>query len=289
MQHKKIERLMLYSEVAKQRSFTKAAETLEMSKGYLSTQIKQLEKDLGYTLMIRSTRSLRLTPQGERVLAGMESIQMTLLDLERQADYENEALEGIIRITAPLQFTQSKLTDLCARFNERHPQVQFEIECSYQSHDLVKDNFDVAFRATQAPPENMVARKLFSYKKIVTATTGYLSMHEPLIHPNQLINHNCLTGNSITEWGFKQGRYPIKGWLFTQENTVLKSLALEGKGLIYTPDYFVAKEVDAGTLQPVLSAHTDIENDMYLLYPSLVSRSKRLSTFIEFVQHRLKR
>ncbi|GAL35949.1 transcriptional regulator LysR family [Vibrio maritimus] len=93
MQHKKIERLMLFAEVANALSFTKAADKLDISRGYLSTQIKQLEKELGYSLMIRSTRSIRLTPQGERVAAGMESVAQTLVEIERSAGYENQSLE----------------------------------------------------------------------------------------------------------------------------------------------------------------------------------------------------
>lgn len=283
MQHKKIERLMLFAEVAKQLSFTKAADVLDISRGYLSTQIKQLEKELGYSLMIRSTRSIRLTPQGERVAAGMESISQTLVDLERKAEYENQCLEGTIRITAPMQFTQGVLLDLCRRFSHKHPGIQFEVECSYRSFNLVRDNFDFAFRATRNPPENMIAKKLFSYSHAVTGSPDYFSQKSVPTHPKQLVEHDCMNNSDDATWSFSDGDYPIRGWLKNNDNLILKTQALEARGIIYTPDYFVRKEVDSGKLVSVLSDHISTSNDFYLLYPPIVNRSQRLSKFIEFI------
>ncbi|MCL9776216.1 LysR family transcriptional regulator [Vibrio methylphosphonaticus] len=283
MQHKKIERLMLFSEVAKQLSFTKAADTLDISRGYLSTQIKQLEKELGYSLMIRSTRSIRLTPQGERIATGMESISQTLVDLERKAEYENQCLEGTIRITAPMQFTQGTLLDVCRRFTGEHPGIKFDIECSYQSFNLVRDNFDFAFRATRNPPDNMIAKKLFSYSHAVTGAPSYFARVSRPTHPDQLLEHDCLNNSNDATWPFSDGEYPIRGWLKNNDNHILKTQALEGRGIIYTPDYFVRKEINSGKLVSVLSEYISTSNDVYLLYPPIVNRSQRLSKFIEFV------
>ncbi|MGR5500645.1 LysR family transcriptional regulator [Vibrio sp. DNB22_10_4] len=283
MQHKKIERLMLFAEVANALSFTKAADKLDISRGYLSTQIKQLEKELGYSLMIRSTRSVRLTPQGERVAAGMESVAQTLVEIERSAGYENQSLEGMIRITAPMQFTQGVLLELCQRFSAQHPGVTFDIECSYQSFNLVRDNFDFAFRATRKPPENMVAKKLFSYSHTVTGAPDYFERYGEPSHPNQLFQHQCMNNSNDDTWPFADGEYPIQGWLKNNDNLILKTQALAGRGIIYTPEYFVGKEVQAGQLVSVLKGYIISSNDFYLIYPQVMKRSLRLSRFIEFV------
>jgi DNA-binding transcriptional LysR family regulator len=283
--HKKIERLLLFVEVARQLSFTKAAESLEMSRGYLSTQIKQLEKELGYPLLIRSTRTVRLTAQGEQIKQGMEGIKQDLLHIERTIDYENAAVEGVIRFTAPLQLAQSSLADMCAEFSRLHPKVSFEIECSYNSYNLVKDNFDCAFRATQSPPENLVAKHLFHYQRILVAAPEYLSSREPIVAPAQLQQHQCLTGQGVETWEFSGEEVPIQGWLTMNDNHILKQQVIEAHGLMMAPDYYVAKELRTGRLTQVLVEHEIWSNDVYLLYPPMANRSNKLNTFIEFAQN----
>ncbi|ORT52057.1 hypothetical protein ST37_03325 [Vibrio sp. qd031] len=284
MHHKKIERLLLFVEVARQLSFTKAAENLEMSRGYLSTQIKQLETELGYPLLIRSTRTVRLTAQGEQIKQGMEGIKQDLLHIERTIDYENTAIEGEIRFTAPLQLAQSALTQMCAEFTQLYPAVTFVIECSYNSYNLVKDNFDCAFRATQTPPQNLVAKHLFAYQRVLVASPSYLQKNEPIYTPQQLAHHQCLTGQGAERWSFSGEEVAVQGWLTINENHIIKQQAIEGKGLMMAPDYYVEKEIQQGQLVQVLNEHHIWNNDVYLLYPPMVKRSNKLNAFIEFAQ-----
>ncbi len=282
MHHKKIERLLLFVEVAKSLSFTKAAEALDISRGYLSAQIKQLEKEMGYPLLIRSTRTVRLTPQGEQVLRGMEGVKQSLLQIEREVDYENSVIEGIIRITAPLQLTQELLSDLCAEFSQRFPRVRFEIECSYSSYNLVKDNFDFAFRATMTPPDNLVAKKLGHYQRVLVAAPAYLERHPPIENPAQLNQHQCLTGQGVTSWDFASGTVEVDGWLSINENHILKQQVIAGRGLMKAPRYYVEKELASGQLREVLAHESAWANDIYLLYPPMVQRSSKLNAFIAF-------
>jgi DNA-binding transcriptional LysR family regulator len=97
-------------------SFTIAAENLGMSRGYLSDQIKTLKKELGAPLLIRSTRSVRLTQEGERVLQSMNTVRHELLDLDRNMHHKNDAIEGPLSITAPAMFSERFLMDICYNF-----------------------------------------------------------------------------------------------------------------------------------------------------------------------------
>ena len=115
-EHKKLERLMLFSEVAEHLSFTLAAEILNISRGHLSVQIRRLEQDMEMKLLIRSTRSVRLTPEGERVLIGMNKIRHDLLALERSAENEGKKIAGRIKITAPALFAERFLFDIFSKF-----------------------------------------------------------------------------------------------------------------------------------------------------------------------------
>ncbi|MBL4630327.1 MAG: LysR family transcriptional regulator, partial [Paraglaciecola sp.] len=166
-EHKRIERLMLFSQVAKELNFSRAAEHMGISRGHLSEQIKYLERELGTNLLNRSTRHVSLTKEGEKVLASMDSIQNLLTTMERDIRHEKNDLEGELKITAPLLFAHRYLNDICDDFHQKNPQVSFALNTSYQSHDLNKMDFDIAFRATKNPPLDMVAKQVLTYQHLI--------------------------------------------------------------------------------------------------------------------------
>ncbi|QFT09947.1 LysR family transcriptional regulator [Vibrio sp. THAF190c] len=284
-EHKRIERLMLFVELAQQLNFTKAAEQLGISKSYLSEQIKRLESDLECPLLVRTTRSVRLTLQGERALAQGLVIRSQVLDLERSVSDEHEAIKGVLRITAPKMFTEIFLSDLCQRFQALYPDIYFEINSSYTTYNLNREDIDIAFRATNTPPENMVAKKLFSYQHDLVAAPSYL---EKFGEPNtldDLQNHQCLATLHQHEWPFNSGSVHVSGWLSSNENHLLKQQAVRGSGIIRIASYYVAEEIKQGNLTPLLT-HECIANgnSIYLFYPQMVYPARKHKAFVQFVQ-----
>ncbi|PMG79520.1 LysR family transcriptional regulator [Shewanella sp. 10N.286.51.B7] len=281
-EHKKFERLFLFSEVAKQLSFTEAAASLGISRGYLSEQIRQLEKEFARPLLIRTTRSVKLTPQGELILASMSHVKQSLLDLDRQIRHENNSIAGRIKITAPSQFTQRYLLAICSEFQQQHPQINFSLDSSYTTHDLAKSDFDLAIRATNTPPQNMVAKKLFSYQHICCASPQYLNRNGMPQRVTDLTKHECLTATEFTEWPLNGESLPVLSSLSVNDNHMLKSLAIAGQGIIMVPEYLVDKEIASGQLITVLPQVSTISSATYLMHPQLIHQSARLSRFIEF-------
>ena len=159
-EHKRIERLMLFRHVATELNFSRAAEHLSISRGHLSEQIKLLEQELGTSLLNRSTRHVSLTAEGKRVLKCMESISNKLLNMERDILHEKNELEGELKITAPVLFAYRFLNDICDEFHQKHPEVTFSINTSYETYDLNKQDYDIAFRYTKILPQDMIARPL---------------------------------------------------------------------------------------------------------------------------------
>ncbi len=281
-EHKKLERLILFSEVAQSQSFTVAARKLGISRGHLSAQIKKLELDMGVSLFIRSTRSVRLTVVGERMMLGMDKIRLAMLELERNVEQEGQVIEGLIKITAPALFTQRYLLEIISKFRQLHPAVNFSIDCSYTSHDLNRKDFDLAFRSTKTPPLNMIARALISYEHCVCAAPKYFRINGKPQTPIELTNHQCIAGQDITSWPFKDSEVITRGWLKINDNLMLKELALAGSGIIKVPNYFVDREIKDGKLEAILTAFTIERNQIQIIYPQIFQQPKRLTTFIEF-------
>jgi DNA-binding transcriptional LysR family regulator len=281
-EHKKLERLLLFSEVAQSLSFTVAAEKLGISRGHLSAQIKKLESDMGVTLLIRSTRSVRLTGVGERMMSGMDKIRLAIIELERNAEQEGDTIDGMIKLTAPALFTHRFLLDLTTRFNQLHPNVTFSIDCSYTSHDLNRNDFDLAFRSTAKPPLNMVAKALISYHHIICASPEYFVMHGKPQMPSELSSHQCIRGQDDNKWLLHNYEIPVSGWLQINNTLMLKELALAGEGIIRVPSYFVDKELEAELLELIFEIPAISKNQIQMIYPQLFQQSKRLKAFIKF-------
>ncbi|MHC9035909.1 LysR family transcriptional regulator, partial [Cobetia marina] len=88
--HKQVERLMLFAQVAESLSFTQAARVLGISRAHLSEQVRRLEHDIGAPLLIRTTRAVRLTEEGERIRQRMQGVRSELLALERDLEHDLE-------------------------------------------------------------------------------------------------------------------------------------------------------------------------------------------------------
>jgi DNA-binding transcriptional LysR family regulator len=288
LQHKKIECLMLFVEIAQQLSFTKAAKNLSISKGYLSDQIKKLETEFQCPLLVRTTRSVRLTAEGEKILEQGKKIKTMMLDLDRNVHDEHNAISGTLRITAPTLFTERFLLAICHDFKLIYPDIHFIIDSSYINYDLNQDNFDIAFRATLHPPQNMVAKELFSYQHCLCASPEYLAEHGIPQHIDDLALHQCLSAVETQLWLLKSADVKIKGWLTVNDHHLLKQQAIAGKGIIRVANFYVDNEIKQGTLQKVLGDEAVHGQSIYALYPQLIYPSEKLKVFISFVQKKIK-
>ena len=291
--HKRFERYALFSEVAKQLSFSKAADQLGISRSYLSSQIQELEQELETSLLIRSTRSVRLTSAGEKILTKMQGVNESILQLEKELDHTKSEVTGALRITAPTIFSHRFLINICREFQALHPQIEFDLDIGYTREDLTKSNFDLAIRATNSPPENMVAKRLMSYQHICCASPAYLEQNGRPQHPEDLKQHNCLSDPHLTHWSFSNGNNTFvidtDGDMFINDNLLLLEAAKQGKGIIKMPDYLVQPAIDNGELIRILDDYFIVESGIYLIYPPELRGSTKLSAFTEFVVHSFSR
>jgi DNA-binding transcriptional LysR family regulator len=284
MLHKKFERLLLFKAVAETLSFSESANKIGVSRGHLSQQVKQLEKELSVKLLSRSTRHVSLTQEGKNVLASVQKISGAIDQLEDSLHTEQNQLVGNIRITAPNLFSHSVLAPLCYDFNQRHNKVTFNLDTSYTTKDLNQEHFDVAFRSTNTPPQDMVAKPLLRYNHHIVASPDYV---EKFGYPDtleDLATHQCLTGPDQSSWPFSRRKVPINGWLKLNDNVSLIHHVLTGRGIARLPNYAVAPLLEQNQLVTLLDNENTALHTLYVLHPPRLKQSKRLSTFLDFVQ-----
>ena len=280
---------MLFSHVAKELNFSRAAENMGISRGHLSEQIKYLEVELNTNLLNRSTRHVSLTKDGEHVLACMESIKMSLTSMEREIHHEKNELEGELKLTAPLLFAHRFLYDICDDFSKKHPGVTFSLNTSYESHDLNKKDFDIAFRSTKSPPLDMVAKPLLTYQHSIIASPSYLKENTEPKSVKALSEHQCLTVEHQAVWSFKDKQADVNGWIILNDHFSILKLALQGRGIARLPNYFVEKHLNDKQLVSLLNNQAKIDHQIYVIHPPKIQQSARLKAFINHVNAMLEK
>nr|WP_315230292.1 LysR substrate-binding domain-containing protein [uncultured Limnohabitans sp.] len=275
------------SVLAQQGSFTAAAERLGVSKAAMSQRIAELERAARVTLVQRTTRSVRLTEAGQRLVddtrASFAQIAQSFAQVQDLADQPS----GLLRVTAPVAFARQQLVPLLADFLKSHPDVRLELDLSDRLTTLATEGFDLAIRHTARPPDTHVAWALCRTETVLVATRAYLRRRgEPQI-PTDLHAHNCLhypRSQDTPAWTFEprephdgqahlaQERVtvPVSGNFAANNSEALREAALTGAGIALMPDFSAQEALRQGKLVPVLPAWRSVgafAEEIYAIRP----------------------
>lgn len=252
--------------LAEEKSFTKAADKLEISKAALSLKIKELEQTVGVQLVLRTTRNVRLTNAGEKLVS---DLQYPFAQIEQSViatQDASESLQGLIRMTAPVAFARQQLIPLISQFLTIYPQIRIQLEVSDNIVSLIKEGYDLAIRHSHQLPESCVALPLCDTRTLLVASPGYLKKHGIPQCPDDLIQHTCLyypRGIELPLWRFNDRQYPdqihsiaINGPLATNNSESIRDAALTGLGIAMLPDFSAQSALRTKQLTEVLADWT---------------------------------
>lgn len=256
--------LHLLGVIAQTASFTQAAQRLGLSKAAVSQRVTELERAVGLPLVQRTTRSVRLTDAGQRLVDDTrESFAQIARSVGSVRDLAAQP-RGVVRLTAPVALGRQQVAPALDAFFRACPEVRVELELSDVLTKLAHEGFDLAVRHTSAAPDNHVAWKLRPSRTLLVATAGYLRRHGTPAHPSDLAAHNCLaylrSGPAL--WQFeRQGAstgeperisVAVQGSLRANNSEVLRDAVLAGSGIAQVPDFSAAAALRAGRLREVL-------------------------------------
>ena len=240
-------------------SFTAAAARLAISKAAMSQRITELERAAGVPLVQRTTRSVRLTEAGQRLVDGtrgaFDQIQQSFATVRDLA----ATPQGLLRVTAPVAFARQQLVPRLPEFLRAHPQVRLELDLSDGLRTLAMEGFDLAVRHTAAPPETHVAWPLASTRSVLVASRGYLRQRGRPAGPLALRQHDCLhypRPGDTPGWTLQRGAervvVPVSGPFAANNSEALRDAALAGLGIALVPDFSAQAALHSGQLQQVL-------------------------------------
>jgi DNA-binding transcriptional LysR family regulator len=252
------------SVLAQQGSYTAAAARLGVSKAAMSQRIAELERAAKVTLVQRTTRSLRLTEAGQRLVdetrASFEQIAQSFAQVRDLAEQPG----GLIRVTAPVALARQQLVPLLADFLKDFPEVRIELDMSDRLSALATEGYDLAIRHTARPPDTHVAWALCDTESVLVATRAYLRKQGEPQAPLDLQAHNCLhypRSNDTPAWAFEPRQpsdggeritVPVTGNFAANNSEALREAALTGAGIALMPDFSAQAALRQGKLVRVL-------------------------------------
>ncbi|MFC0386683.1 LysR family transcriptional regulator [Roseomonas vinacea] len=242
-------------------SLAAAARRFGRSAAAATRAVALLEEGAGETLLLRTTRGLRLTEAGERHAAIWRDVLARLAETRNQQ--EPNVVSGTLVLTAPELFGRLKVAPVLESFLELHPKVQTRALLLNRMVDMASEGVDVAIRLAHLQDSSMVAVKLGEVRQVICASPAYLSRCGQPQEPADLSDHHCIGVNPYGNrdlWTFRQkAGSPRTRSVQVQTQLSITSAgagldaALRGKGLVRALSYQVAEPLTAGHLRRVLT------------------------------------
>ncbi|OEC33555.1 DNA-binding transcriptional regulator, LysR family [Pseudomonas cuatrocienegasensis] len=287
--------LHLFVRTAELGSLSAAARHLDISPAVASAALKRLEQQLATRLIVRSTRSLRLTPEGEAYLAHARQALQSLEAGQQQLDGSREGISGVLQLSAPSDFGRNTLLPWLDDFQALHPLLHLRLLLGDRVADLFREPVDVALRYGAPEDSSLVALPVAtSNRRVLCAAPSYLARRGVPQNVEALAEHNCLLymlGGRVHErWRFQAGKREqslvVQGDRISDDADVVRRWAVAGHGLVYKSWLDVAGDVQAGRLQVLLSHSLGEATPLYLVCAHRAQLSKPVHLLRDFVQAR---
>jgi DNA-binding transcriptional LysR family regulator len=283
---------------AELKSFSAAGRKMKLSPSAVSKLVTRLEDRLGTRLVVRSTRTLQLTPEGETYLARASRILAEIADTEQIVAGGGRMLpRGPLSLNASVGFGERYILPLVGEFLKAFPDVQLDVTLTDDMVDVIRDRVDIAIRHGPMRDSALMARRLGQSRQVVIASPDYVARHGMPKTPADLLNHNCINFNfrrSREGWAFRDPKtglvelLPVSGNLKGSSGSIIRQWCMDGLGIGRVGRFHVEPDIEAGKLLPVLEEYNpeDIE-EIHAVYAGHDHLAVRIRAFIDFLAARL--
>ncbi|WP_281848671.1 LysR family transcriptional regulator [Dyella sp. GSA-30] len=288
----------MFLTVAEYRGFRAAARHLGVTPSAVSQAIRSLEERVGAPLFSRTTRSVRLTEAGERLLAhARPAVDMLSAGLDAASGLGGE-ITGRLRINMPRPIVPLLVNRLLPDFLDAHPNIELELVGDDHPIDIVEEGFDAGIRLGNFVQIDMVAKWLTPPERfVVVGAPAFLREHGQPASPYDLQNFRCIllrqSVRALDHWQFvvdgKRITVGVAGPLVINDIESCVRSALRGVGLFQLPHSIVMSHLECGDLQTVLEPYCEEVPGLSLYYPSRSQSLPKLRAFVDFATERMRR
>lgn len=296
-----LEQFIAFAETAKHGGFASAARQRGVAPSTLAKAVGRLEGALGVKLFHRTTRQVRLTPDGERLYRRCERVLAEVEDLRAEAAGTRAAPAGDLLVAAPVFYGKRFVMPLLADLVRRHPALRLDVRLSDLLVDLVRDGIDLAVRIGHLRDSTLVARRVDQQSLVLCASAGYLAQRGTPRRIEDLARHDAITFRLPTTgrdrpWQFRQrgaavDLMPQPRVRVDETEGLVEALGL-GLGLCQLPDMLVRDQLARGELKEVLPSCRPEPMPISLVYPSgrlVPARVRAAIEALEALRRRLPR
>ncbi|MDG3085808.1 LysR family transcriptional regulator [Vibrio hannami] len=296
MQSNLLDGVAVFVEVVNSGSFTHAAAKLGHSTSHISKEINKLEERVGVRLLHRTTRTLRLSPEGEIYYQKCSQIIDDVLEAEEAVAGKQGKPRGVLRVSCPVAFGISKIQPFLGEYLSKFSEIELDIDLNDRKVDLISDGFDVVIRATpQLEDSTMVSRKIMDSASLTLAAPSYLSKHGVPQTPDDLEKHKVINYSNLKNpnlWSYydENGELievRVDGRTKCNNSEMILALATAGQGIVRMPEFNLGNQLKDGQLQVLLEQYGQKTVGVYMVYPSRKHMSSKVRSFIDFFVEKL--
>ena len=286
--------LEIFVETAQSQSFVATGRKVGISASAVSNSISRLEERVGVRLFQRSTRTVRLTSEGEVFLERCRRILSEIQAAEDDLSAMTSSPRGRLRVG--LALVAGLPLPVISGFMERYPEIELDLDFTDRLVDVIDEGFDVVIRGSDLQDSRLMSRPLGPYRSCLVASPGYLEKRGIPKTPADLLNHSCLhyrwqNSGKLYQWPFKasparQSGTALPVTMVCSNVEALIYLAENGRGITCVPDFAVKQGVADGRLETVLDSSLVGGSNFHVVWPSSRQMAPKVRAFVDFaVEH----
>ena len=290
----RIESMQLLLKILDQGSISAVSRNTGIPLATVSRKISELESHLGTRLLIRSTRSLKLTDAGESYVVACKRILEDLEAAEQSASGEYRAPKGNMIITAPVLFGRLFILPIVTEFLKAYPDINLKLLLTDHYINLLEEHVDVAVRIGELSDSSMIATRIGLSRQVICASPAYLKLRGTPNKPQDLSAHDCVTFEKLCSsksWNFKVGKtnisVPVHSRLIVTTAEAAIDAAIAGIGIARIISYQVA-DIPVNMLTTLLKEYESTPVSVNLIHLGERTLPQKLRAFLDFAAPRLR-
>ncbi|MFE4108793.1 LysR family transcriptional regulator [Kosakonia sp. YIM B13611] len=296
---KNLEPLIIFARVAEMKSFTQAAESLGIQKGRASLVVRELEQEIGATLLHRTTRTVQLTEDGRVFYSRARDFLSEAEELKSMFSHGGQSLRGRIRVDMPAVLAQSVVIPALPQLLEAHPELDIELSSTDRRVDLVQEGFDCVVRLGPIVDETLIARPLGHLRMINAASPRYLdrfgvpqTIDDLLSQGHRMVHYMHNFGSKPDGWEYPAGEgyqsLMLPGTVRVNSVPAYHEAGLAGLGLIQGGYSSLVSHIKSGALVEVLPHFRPAPLAAFFVVAHRRNLSQRVRAFMNWTEEMLK-
>jgi len=287
-----IEGMRIFVRVADLASFTQAAESMGLPKASISAAVKNLEQDLGTRLLQRTTRTVKMTPDGELFYERAKDLLSDFDELQQLFVHDTVRIRGRLRVDLPSGIARNIVLPQLPGFLKAHPELELELSSTDRRVDVVREGFDCVLRIGQLHDSNLVARQLGVLPQVNCASPAYLQEYGTPNTPADLAHHRLVFyasqfSNKVDAFEYQEQqilqRFTMQGSLTVNSSEAYQAACLAGLGIIQAPRIGAQALLEQGKLVEILPQYQAPPMPMHLIYANRRQVAKRTQIFMQWL------